>query len=306
MNTQVHRLEFAPPPAPKRLSAWALAVLAHLLLLAALTWGVQWNKDSVSVDVEAELWSAVPQAAAPKWIEPTPELTPEPTPVPPQPEPKPEPPPKPRAEPEPVVPPKVDIALEKEKLRQKEREKERDKKEQLEREKLEREKKEKQERQERQERDKREADKKRAEEQKRQDELKKKERKEAEVVAKLREENLKRMTGQAGVEGATGAAGATGTALQASGPSPSYAGRIRARIKPNIVLSEEISGNPVAEVEVRAAPDGTIVGRKLIKSSGVANWDEAVLKAIDKTEILPRDTDGRVPSPLVISFRPKD
>ena len=126
------------------------------------------------------------------------------------------------------------------------------------------------------------------------------------MVAKLREENLKRMTGQAGVEGATGAAGATGSALQASGPSPSYAGRIRARIKPNIVFSEEISGNPVAEVEVRAAPDGTIVGRKLIKSSGVANWDEAVLKAIDKTEILPRDTDGRVPSPLLISFRPKD
>ena len=127
-----------------------------------------------------------------------------------------------------------------------------------------------------------------------------------EVVAKLREENLKRITGQAGVEGATGASGATGTALQASGPSPSYAGRIRARIKPNIVFSEEIAGNPVAEVEVRAAPDGTIVGRKLIKSSGVANWDEAVLKAIDKTEVLPRDTDGRVPSPLVISFRPKD
>ena len=302
MNTQVHRLEFAPPPAPKRWSAWALAVLAHLLLLAALTWGVQWNKESVSVDVEAELWSAVPQAAAPKLIEPTPEPTPEPrpepTPVPPQPEPKPEPPPKLRAEPEPVVPPKVDIALEKEKLRQKEREREREK--------LEREKKEKQERQERQERDKREADKKRAEEQKRQDELKKKERKEAEVVAKLREENLKRMTGQAGVEGATGAAGSTGTALQASGPSPSYAGRIRARIKPNIVFSEEIAGNPVAEVEVRAAPDGTIVGRKLIKSSGVTNWDEAVLKAIDKTEVLPRDTDGRVPSPLVISFRRKD
>jgi colicin import membrane protein len=72
------------------------------------------------------------------------------------------------------------------------------------------------------------------------------------------------------------------------------------------VFSEEIAGNPVAEVEVRAAPDGTIVGRKLIKSSGVASWDEAVLKAIDKTEILPRDTDGRVPSPLLISFRPKD
>jgi colicin import membrane protein len=59
-------------------------------------------------------------------------------------------------------------------------------------------------------------------------------------------------------------------------------------------------------VEVRASPDGTIVARKLIQSSGVKAWDEAVLRAIDKTEVLPRDTDGRVPSPLEISFRPKD
>ena len=83
-------------------------------------------------------------------------------------------------------------------------------------------------------------------------------------------------------------------------------GRIRARVKPNIVFSEEITGNPVAEVEVRASPDGTIVGRKLLKSSGNKNWDEAVLKAIDKTEVLPRDVDGLVPSPLEITFRPRE
>jgi colicin import membrane protein len=59
-------------------------------------------------------------------------------------------------------------------------------------------------------------------------------------------------------------------------------------------------------VEVRTAPDGTIVGRKVLKSSGSKAWDEAVLKAIDKTEVLPRDTDGRVPPALVITFRPRD
>jgi colicin import membrane protein len=62
----------------------------------------------------------------------------------------------------------------------------------------------------------------------------------------------------------------------------------------------------MAEVEVRTSPDGTIVGRKLLKSSGVAAWDDAVLKAIDKTEVLPRDVDGRVPANLVIGFRPLD
>jgi colicin import membrane protein len=59
-------------------------------------------------------------------------------------------------------------------------------------------------------------------------------------------------------------------------------------------------------VEVKCSPDGTIVDRKLLKSSGNKGWDEAVLKALDKTEKLPRDTDGRVPSPMVITFRPRD
>jgi len=44
----------------------------------------------------------------------------------------------------------------------------------------------------------------------------------------------------------------------------------------------------------------------MIKSSGVKTWDDAVLKAIDKTDALPRDTDGRIPGTLIISFRPKD
>ena len=126
---------------------------------------------------------------------------------------------------------------------------------------------------------------------------------EARKLEELRQENLKRM---AGLAGATGSSSATGAALQSAGPSAGYAGRIRARVKPNIVFTEDIAGNPVAEVEVRTSPDGTIVGRKLVKSSGVKSWDDAVLKAIDKTEVLPRDVDGRVPSPLIISFRPKD
>jgi colicin import membrane protein len=59
-------------------------------------------------------------------------------------------------------------------------------------------------------------------------------------------------------------------------------------------------------MEVRTSPDGTIISRKILKSSGVKNYDDAVLNAIDKTERLPKDVDGRVPSALVISFRPKD
>lgn len=88
-------------------------------------------------------------------------------------------------------------------------------------------------------------------------------------------------------------------------PSDGYAGRISARIKPNIKFSETIESNPTAEVEIRTSPDGTIISRRLIRASGVRSWDEAVLNAIDKTEVLPMDLDGRVPTLLVVTFSPR-
>jgi colicin import membrane protein len=120
-------------------------------------------------------------------------------------------------------------------------------------------------------------------------------------LAKQREDNLRRIQGLAG---ATGGPGATGTALKDAAPSASYAGKIVARIKPNIVFTETVSGNPTADVEVRASPTGTILSRRLVKSSGNKDWDDAVLRAIDRTGELPRDTDGRVPPVLVIGFTP--
>ena len=116
-----------------------------------------------------------------------------------------------------------------------------------------------------------------------------------------RQDNLRRMQGLAG----NGAPDATGSAQRASGPSDSYAGRVRSRVRPNITFNDDIAGNPTAEVEVRLAPDGTITSRRIIKSSGVKSWDEAVLRALDKTDVLPRDVDGRVHTPLLIDFKPK-
>ncbi len=282
MQLATDRLEFAPPPTPGLVRALGLAVLAHTCLLAALTWGVHWKSESetVTITAEAELWSATPQQAAPPLIE----APPEPEPV------APTPPPVQAALPDP------EIALTREKLRL-EKEKQKELAQQLEHQRL---------AQLKQEKllleKKRLQDKSRAEQDsKRKDALLAQQ--EVQRLEAQRQANIQRMTGLAG---ATGSSSATGTAQLSSGPSPSYAGRLRARIKPNIVFTDVIDGNPVAEVEVRAAPSGTIISRKLLKSSGVKSWDDAVLKAIDKTEELPRDTDGRVPTALVISFRPKD
>jgi colicin import membrane protein len=123
----------------------------------------------------------------------------------------------------------------------------------------------------------------------------------AKTIAKLRQENLDRMMKQMGTS-----PNATGTGARDAGPSSSYAGRIVARLKPNVTLTEDIPGNPAAEVEIRCAPDGTIIGRRITKSSGSKAWDDAVLKAIDKTVTLPRDTNGKALDTMTISWRPQD
>ena len=120
-------------------------------------------------------------------------------------------------------------------------------------------------------------------------------------LAKLREENLKRMMGQAG-----NAAGRSGTAAQDAAPSTDYGKRVGARIRRELVFTGSVPESAEAEVTVRAGPSGTIIGRQLSKSSGYKDWDEAVLRAIDKTSSLPRDVDGRVPAVLTLVFNRKE
>ena len=254
-----------------------LALLVHSLLLVALAFSVNW-RSSNPAGVEAELWAAVPQIAAPRAVEPEPTPQPQPKKVEP-------PPPPPKVEPVQKVP-DAQIAIEKAK-REEEKRKEEAKREE-------------------QQRQKDEALRKQAELEKKKKEAAEQQKRavaEAAAAEKRREDQLKRL---AGIAGATGEPNSTGTAARTAGPSASYAGRIKARIMPNIVFGDTVSGNPQATVEVKAGPDGTIIGKRLLKSSGVPAWDEAVLRAIDKTEVLPRDTDGRVPPAFEISFRPHE
>ena len=74
-----------------------------------------------------------------------------------------------------------------------------------------------------------------------------------------------------------------------------------ARIRPNIQLPFEVAGNPTTEVELRVAADGTILSQRVVKPSGIKEWDDAVLRAVEKTAVLPRDDNGRVPSPMTLS-----
>jgi colicin import membrane protein len=284
---------FMPTKPKGRGMALALALLAHALLIVAIAYSVDW-RNSEPTTMAAELWSAVPQIAAPRAVE-TPPTAPAVTPktetvVKPQ---------------EPVAPPKPtptlpdpQIAIEKAKREEAKREKaEQEQEDKLERQKQlakdDAAKKDKA------------AKAKAAQDQADRDNAAKEKSAKADAAKQdaIRQANLKRIQGMVG---ATGAPTDTGTALKSGAPSASYAGRIMARIKPNIVFTDAVDGNPVATVEVKLAPDGTIIAKRLVKSSGSKSWDDAVLRAIERTEILPRDIDGRVPPPFQIDFRPHD
>ena len=109
--------------------------------------------------------------------------------------------------------------------------------------------------------------------------------------------------GSAGSANAKGTQGSGKEAKSRGGPSAGYAAKVRNKVRPNITYSDDEGDSPRTDVEVRAAPDGTITARRVIRSSGNRSWDQAVLRAIDKTDTLPKDIDGSVPSPIVIEFR---
>ena len=275
MPSATDRIDFGPPRDEGAIRSLGLALLVHAALIAALTWGVNWKRSDRSVAFEAELWSNTPQEAAPKLVEAPPPPPPEPAP-----------------KVQEVTPPtpNVDIALEQEKKRKllaQQAQAEKELKLKQEQAKL-----------------------------KAAQETKQAETKQAEAKKQLqqnqtnaaaleaqRKQNIARAMGLAG---ATGGETAKGTAQKSGGPSASYGGKVRAKVKPNIVFTEDIAGNPSAEVEVRTALDGTIMSQRLVKSSGNKAWDDAVVKAIIRTETMPRDVDGRVPTPMILEFRPKD
>ncbi|WP_293994467.1 cell envelope integrity protein TolA [Sphaerotilus sp.] len=312
-----------PPSADSLRLGTTVALIAHAGLIAALAFGVAWKRQEIAT-VSAELWSAVPQQAAPvprAPATPTPPLPPPPPPAPVVKVPTP-PAPTPKVIEPPPAPRDADIAREKaDKRRRDTEEANRQAEKQAKLDKAE--KAEKAERAEQAAKDK--ADQKAAERkaaekaeakaaEKAAATEKAKEAAQQEKTAKAREDNLKRLQKQLGDGGDAGATtparpatppGGTGTAAQSSGQSAGYAGRLRAYLLPKLFYPDRtVSVARPTIVRVRVAPDGTILSRELVQSSGQADWDQAVLNAIDKAGILPRDTDNRVPSEIDIPWKP--
>lgn len=308
MPSAADRIDFSPPPPRGSIRAFGLALLAHIMLIAALTWGVNWKKsDDSSAPFAAELWTSVPQQEA----------------VPAQPVPQPPVPTPPVAPPKVVetpVTPDVDIALEQEKKRKQERE------QKLAAEKAAKDKARLQAEAEeaRAERiakaEKAKADAKKAQQAKElaaakiaadakklqaQKDAKDAQTKQADAKAadKLRQENLKRMQGMAG---ATDGNSTSKASSGGRGSSTTYGAIVRAAVRPNVVFTQDFVGNPLAKVEVRLTLDGTIISQRIVQSSGNKAWDDAALNALIRTRVMPRDVDGRIPDTfLIIEMTPR-
>lgn len=136
---------------------------------------------------------------------------------------------------------------------------------------------------------------------------KQEQQKQAATAAKAqRDANLARLNTQLGSASATGGS-PKGTAAQGSGGSTTYGAIVKAAIKPNVVFGDDITGNPMAKVEVRLTLDGTIISQRLVASSGNKAWDDAAMNGITRTRVMPRDVDGRIPdTTLILEMRPKN
>ncbi len=88
-------------------------------------------------------------------------------------------------------------------------------------------------------------------------------------------------------------------------PRHSYGDRVTAAVRPNIVFSNNVPGNPAVEYTLALRPDGRIMDARLSKASGVPEWDAAALRAILRTDRMPLTDDGTVPSTMVLVLRPK-
>lgn len=275
----------APPgsrPVPNLLAA-ALALGVHVLFVLMLVFGVSWqthHPEAVMVD----LWETLPDTPPPpaKPRPPPPVKAPKPEPAAPAPKP---------VEKEPPPPKTPDIALEKKKA-----ETERLKKLQAMQ---------------------AAEEKTRAEAAKALREKQQAEQKRQALLRQMEEEDLKqRVAAEAAANEARLArltqaqAAANKRQAEVASVVGQYRDQISAKVRGNTRLPDNLKGNPEVRCLVKLLPTGEVQSVRVTKSSGNPAYDDAVVRAIEKSSPLPlpSDRDARAAFVPELSFvhRPKE
>lgn len=282
-NQKADPVEFVsplPPPEKSNTLAWILSAMVHLLLIAALFFGVQWKSKAPS-SVAVEVWRSAPAPT------PAPVLKPEPAPEPPPP-PKVEAKPAPKAEPVPVA--KPDIAIKDEKKPKKEEPKKVEPPKEEPKKKPEPKK---------EEPKKPEPERRPSFEDELKRDLKQTQQQKAAQDQRARAEAELNQMGQLRAEQAS-ASRNRGLA--------DYSAKIGAKIRGNTVLPSAIQGNPESIVIITQLPTGEILPPiKFKKSSGNAALDAAIERAVLKSSPLPKPDDPALfQRVLELKYRPFD
>ena len=113
---------------------------------------------------------------------------------------------------------------------------------------------------------------------------------------KRREANIASLRGLAAKDGGTG--GSVGSGVGGGGNAPpGWSDKVIKKVRANITFNaDSFKGNKQTIIQVKLAPDGAILTRVMTSSSGDNAWDQAVLSAIDATQILPKDDNGQFPT----------
>lgn len=267
------------PPAqePGKWPSLILAAAVHLILIVVLFFGVRWQTHSsstVAVDMVRSL-PPLPQAATPPRPEPV-------KPPPPKPEPKVEPPPPPPKAVKPDIAIKEPVKPKPPKVEPKPVPKPPPKPDPKEL-----------------------AKQQRLQDQKRLDAMLEQESKQV-ANDQRRTQQAERMQTAAEQEAAQLAQDrAVASALARDKAEQTWIGRIRGRIRGNIVRPPGVAGNPEATFVVTLLPDGSLVDVRLKTSSGNTTLDQAIERAIRKSDPLPKPDDPSVFTRILeLKFRP--
>jgi colicin import membrane protein len=268
---------------PGRALALALAVAVHLAFLAVLIFSIRWQNVTPE-PVTAELYAPMP---VPQKSAPPPKVEPAPAPPPPAPTPKvePAPPPPPVAQPDTHD---ADIAQKAERRRRVEAEQRAQAEEQKRIAELTRQ---------RELRAQQDAQK-RADEKKAAEARDRQQRMMAQMREQAEQESQTRATAEANAQKAQEARKSAQT---------DWVRRIQAKVRGNVILPPDLTGNPEAIFDVVQLPSGEIIDTRLVKSSGVKSYDDAVQRAILKSSPLPKpDRTEMFQRELKLQFRPND
>ncbi|MEF9388155.1 TonB family protein [Ralstonia solanacearum species complex bacterium KE056] len=85
-----------------------------------------------------------------------------------------------------------------------------------------------------------------------------------------------------------------------------YVELVRTKVRSNLLVADDLPDDINTVVKVLLGPGGSVLRTTLQKSSGVKSYDDAVLKAIERSEPLPLPKPGQLGTQtIVLSFRPK-